>query len=260
MKWFEQEIEKAHDQGVTNPGNLPYFLNATTPNKQAILLIHGFGSSPWEMRPLANHLHQQNFTVYGARLPGHGTNPEDLRDRTANEWLTTISSNYQSLINKGYKVSVAGLSTGAVLALKLALTQQPEKLILLAPFLQLKHPLAPISGLLSYIAPYQNKNIPLTEQPYYYQKRPLKGVAQIIKLCKQLDGNLDKITTPSITLTSSGDATIAAGTAANIYRQLGGNSKRFHCYSTAVPHVLTAAYNPCQKDVFLRCSNFMLGI
>ncbi len=257
MEWFEQEVKKAHNQGVSHSGNLPYFLSPKNSNGQAVLLIHGFGASPWEMRPLGDHLQQNNFTVFGARLPGHGTTPADLATRSAKEWLATVEQNYQSLIKMDYTVTIAGLSTGALLTLKLALQHQPNKIILLSPFLKLQHQLAPFAQLLSYIIPYQNKTIPFAEQPFYYQQRPLKGIAQINGLCKQLSNKLSTIQTPCLTLASTGDATIAKGTANKVHTQLGSNHKQFYQYGDNVPHVLTSDQNPCQQDVLRRCIDFI---
>ncbi len=257
MEWFDRKIDLAHTEGVSHPENLPFFLSPEKPNGQAVLLIHGFGASPREMFPLGEFLRKHDFTVYGVRLPGHGTSPEDLATRSAEEWLTTIEHGYQSLLAMNFEVSVAGLSTGALLTLKLAQQHPLKKLILLSPFLQLHHFLAPFAGLLSYLIPYQKKDISAVEQPFYYQQRPLKGIAQINRLCKQLRGRLDSITTPSLILTSTGDATIAKGTAAKIHQQLGSSNKQFHCYGDNVPHVLTTAENPQQQDVLQRCVSFL---
>ena len=257
MRWFEQETELAHKEGVSHPENLPFFLSPENPNGQAVLLIHGFTASPREMLPLGRILQKHNFTVYGVRLPGHGTSPEDLSTRRASEWQTNVKHSYQSLVKMDFEISVAGLSTGALLALNLALQHPLDKLILLSPFLQLQHFLAPFAGLLSYLIPYQNRDISESERPFYYQQRPLRGIAQINRLSRQLRGKLSLITTPSLILTSTGDATIAEGTAAKIHQQLGSNQKQFHCYGNEVPHVLTTAENPLQQDVLQRCINFL---
>jgi len=257
VQWFEQEIELAHKEGVSHPENFPFFLVPDVSNGQAVILIHGFSASPREMLPLGEILQRHNFTVYGVRLPGHGTNPEDLATRRAEEWVATAEDGYQSLVEMGFKISAAGLSTGALLALKLALQHPLDKLILLSPFLRLKHFLAPFAGLLCYLIPYQKKDISASERPFYYQQRPLKGIAQINRLSKQLNGKLNLITTPSLVLTSTGDTTIAPGTAAEIHRQLGSSQKQFHCYGNEVPHVLTTAENPQQQDVLQRCVIFL---
>ena len=257
MRWLDQEIELAQNEGVSHPENLPFFLAPEKSNGQAVLLVHGFGSSPREMLPLGKILQQHRFTVLGVRLPGHGTTPEDLANRRAEEWLASVERGYLSLAEMNFKVSVAGLSTGALLALKLALKHQLEKIILLSPFLKLQHVLAPFAGLLSYLIPYQKKEISIAERPFYYQRRPLKGIAQINALSKQLSGKLSTIMTPSLILTSTGDATIAPGSAAKIHQEIGSDQKQFHCYGDEVPHVLTTAENPQQQDVLQRCISFL---
>jgi carboxylesterase len=257
VRWFDQEIELAYNEGVSHPENLPFFLEPEEPNGQAVLLVHGFGSSPREMFPLGKRLQQHNFTVLGVRLPGHGTTPEDLANRRAEEWLATVENGYLSLAQRDFKISAAGLSTGALLILKLALQQQLANLILLSPFLKLHHVLAPFAGVLSYLIPYQKKEISIEESPFYYQRRPLKGIAQIHILIKQLSDKLEKIKAPSLTLTSTGDTTIAPGTASKVYQQLGSAQKQFHCYGDEVPHVLTTAENPQQQDTLQRCINFL---
>lgn len=257
MRWFDQEIEKSRNEGVTHPDNFPFLLCPENTNGQAVILIHGFSASPREMLPLGKRLQQHNFTVYGVRLPGHGTQPEDLATRKAEEWLATAERGYQSLVEMGFETSATGLSTGALVTLKLALHHPLKKQVLLSPFLQLNHFLAPFAGALSYLIPYQNRAISTADQPFYYQQRPLKGIAQINRLRRQLRGQLNLITTPSLVLTSTGDATIAPGTAAEIYRKLGSQKKQFHCYGDEVPHVLTTDENPQQQDVLLRCVNFL---
>jgi len=257
VEWFEQEIETAHNHGVTHPGNLPFFTVPTNPNGQAVLLIHGYCASPQEMMPLAEILLQHHITVCGVRLPGHGTSPADLVNRSATEWLTTVKQGYQFLIERDYRVSVAGLSTGALLALTLAQHQTPEKLLLLAPFLRLQHPMAPFTGILSHFIRYQNRSVSVTEQQFYYQQRPLSGVAQIIMLCHQLKKQLNQIKTPALTLTSTGDRTIATGTATKLQQQLGSKIKPIHCYDDSVPHALLSIQNPQRDDVLNRSLNFL---
>lgn len=257
MQWFDQEIELAKNKRVSHPENLPFFLVPEKTNGQAVLLVHGFGSSPREMFPLGETLLQHNFTVFGVRLPGHGTTPEDLATRRVEEWQAAVERGYLSLAEMGFKISAAGLSTGSLLILNLALQHQLENLLLLAPFLKLKHPLAPYTGILSYLVPYQEKEISEAERPFYYHQRPLKGIAQINRLIRQLRGKLSAIKTPSLVLTSTGDAVIAQGTAAKIYQQLGSHKKQFHRYGAEVPHVLTTKENPQQLDVLQRCVTFL---
>lgn len=257
MNWFKEEIKLAEREKVSHPENRPFLLLPEQSNGRAVILIHGFSSSPREMAPLGDKLVQTGFIVYGPRLPGHGTSPEDLAGRTAEDWLGVCERGYANLSGLGLTISAAGLSTGALLTLRLALEQPLDKLILLSPFLKLNHILAPYAGLLSYFIPNQQKNIPLEEQAFYYQQRPLKGIAQIIRLCRYLRRRLGQIKNPTLVLAATGDQTIAPGTAKDLFTCLGGKEKDFYCYGADVPHGLTTAGNPRQADVLQRCADFL---
>ncbi|MBN1957122.1 MAG: hypothetical protein JW773_02870, partial [Desulfuromonadales bacterium] len=64
MLWLEEEKKLAVQEGVSHSLNYPFLLESETPTKHAVLLIHGFSSSPQEMRPLAEVLQTRGLTVY----------------------------------------------------------------------------------------------------------------------------------------------------------------------------------------------------
>ena len=257
MLWFEEEKKLAIQEGVTHPLNQPFLLQPESQGQHAVLLIHGFSSSPREMYPLGLALQQSGLTVYGVRLPGHGTRPEDLAERTAEEWFAVCERGYRQLKETHETISAVGLSTGALLSIKLALRHPVERLILLSPFLRLKHSLAPFAWLLSYFIPYQNKEISPQEQAFYYQQRPLKGIAQIHRLKQQIKKQLGQVRIPTLVLAAAGDVTIARGTAEKLFSELGSRNKEFHGYGMEVPHVLTSNSNPEQENVLQRCRDFL---
>jgi len=90
-------------------------------NNIGCLVIHGFTGSPYGVRWLGEHLHEQgDYTVFGPRLAGHGTTPDDLAATTWREWYFSALSGYHLLRDHCDHVFVIGLSMGAVLALLLA--------------------------------------------------------------------------------------------------------------------------------------------
>lgn len=209
------------------------------------------------MRALAEHLTEHNFTTLAVRLPGHGTSPEDLAERRAEEWLTATERGYQILQQMNLTVSAVGLSTGALLLLQLSLRRPLKRLVLLSPYLRLKHPLAPLAGAMHKFIPFQHREVERSVRPFYYQRRPLKGIAQINRLRWQIKKQLSQITCPTLVLTAKGDKTISPGTAEQLFNQLGCALKEYHCYGNAVPHALTTAENPCLIDVFRRTTFFL---
>lgn len=253
---LEQVIAQARNDGVKHPDNLPFLLTPDKPSKTSILLVHGFGATPQEMRGLANHLKKNGLSVLAIRLPGHGTTPEDLANQRIENWLAATRQGYDILRQNSTKVSAVGLSTGGLLLLLLAEQLNLDRLVLLSPYLRLKHPLAPYVRLLSWIIPFQEREIAAAEQPFYYQRRPLKGIAELNRLQQQVKRTLPNITTPTLVLASKGDQTIYPGTAKRVFQLLGSRNKDFFSYGEEVPHALTSAENPQQHDVFSRVTDW----
>jgi len=106
----------------------------------AVLLLHGFTGSPWEVRPLAESLADRGFFVRAPRLPGHGTTPEDMLWVTWREWLSAAEASLDSL-SRFPRVCVAGLSMGGLLGLLLAERHgaRVSKLVLMAPVMRVQH-------------------------------------------------------------------------------------------------------------------------
>jgi len=94
----------------------------------AILLFHGFASSPKELYPLAEFL-SDNYDIYAPRLPGHGTSIKDLEKRKYTEWLSFSARIYKHLRSQYKKVVLIGFSMGGTIALYLSTKYRPHKLI-----------------------------------------------------------------------------------------------------------------------------------
>ena len=109
---------------------MPVFLNG---GKTAVLLIHGYLGSPYDVEYLADRLNSKGFTVSVPRLPGHGTNADDFLLSGGKDWLRKVYDSYMELDSRYEKVVIAGFSMGALLAVIAAAEFKPEKLILIAP-------------------------------------------------------------------------------------------------------------------------------
>ena len=97
-----------------------YFLKSKRRGASAVLLVHGFMSSPAELRGLGERLHADGHHVLGVRLKGHGTSPWDLRERNWHEWANSVERGYDVVRAYSREVHVVGFSTGGLLALHLA--------------------------------------------------------------------------------------------------------------------------------------------
>lgn len=89
--------------------------------ESAVILIHGFTSSPYEMQDVGTFLADQGYSVLGVRVFGHGTSPEDLEKTTYKDWTESAEEGMRQLLDAGFKrIFVCGYSFGANLSLHLA--------------------------------------------------------------------------------------------------------------------------------------------
>ncbi|MCJ8344419.1 alpha/beta fold hydrolase, partial [bacterium] len=94
----------------------PIYLEADQ-NEVGIILTHGYLASPEQVRPLAEYLHSLGYTVFCPRLRGHGTTPEDLKDRTLDDWYHNIERGIGIIKNSCKQYVLMGYSLGAILSL-----------------------------------------------------------------------------------------------------------------------------------------------
>lgn len=110
----------ADDTHPVLPGCEPWSSPGGGPH--GALVLHGFTGSPVSMRPLAEVLAGAGFAVEMPRLPGHGTDTEDLVETGFDDWLTEAERCLEVLQARtpDGKVVVAGLSMGGALTAALA--------------------------------------------------------------------------------------------------------------------------------------------
>ena len=112
--------------------------------EHALLLLHGFSSSPAVYRQIIPALTDSYDAVICPRLPGHGESIGAFSKAKASDWVTAAEESCDALTKEYQHVSVVGLSLGGVLACHLSQHFALHHLFLLAPAiaLQLKPSLA----------------------------------------------------------------------------------------------------------------------
>ena len=106
-------------------------------NKHALLLLHGFSSSPAVYRELLPGLTTLYDAIVCPTLPGHGDSIAAFTAAKANDWLSTCEFACAELVNNYERVDVLGLSLGGLLACHLSERFRLHHLYLLAPALAL---------------------------------------------------------------------------------------------------------------------------
>lgn len=107
--------------------------------RTGVLLIHGLGGTPIEMRYVALGLARAGYTVHVPQLADHCGSDEDLKQSRWQDWYWSVEAALDELRKTCDTVVVGGLSAGAILALHLA-ANRPEHVqgvVLFAPTLWL---------------------------------------------------------------------------------------------------------------------------
>ena len=91
-----------------------------------VLLIHGLGGTPVELKFVAQALNRIGHTVYCPLLVGHGGTGELLNTTTWTDWYKSVEEAHDTLKERSDVIIVGGLSAGVLLALHLAAERPRE--------------------------------------------------------------------------------------------------------------------------------------
>lgn len=142
---------------ATVPGAEPW--SATGSGERArtgVVLFHGFTGNPNSLRPLAERIHAEGYTVEVPLLPGHGTEWRDLAKTRYVDWRGEAELVVDRLTERCDRVVLVGLSMGGSLALDVA-SRRPADVAgvaaINAQILDPEQPLAKIAPVLQYLIP-----------------------------------------------------------------------------------------------------------
>ncbi len=197
---------------------------------RGVLLIHGFGGAPSEMRLLGDYLHGRGFTVLGVRLAGHGTSPEDMASTKWPHWYAAVEDGYHLLGGLCGEVNVAGLSMGALLAFKLAAEYPAARIAAVnAPLFifDRRLPLLPVYRLFRRFERQEKRKYAGGElYNVAYDYVPLACLTSLLAFIRHVDGLLPFVDRPALMLQSRNDRTVRPDSANHIYRRLASRDKR----------------------------------
>lgn len=213
--------------------NQPFYFEGG--NNKAVLLVHGWTSTPYEVRRLGVYLNENGYTVHAPMLRGHGTVPKDLENVRWEDWLEDISRSYEELSQKYEKVFVAGTSIGSNLAMLLA-EKNPNLagLVLMAtPYrVKMEKIVVFLTFLLSKIKKYKKKFYPPTfgvsttvTRLISYQSYPTKNSREVFKLVKASRENLPKVIQPCFVIQSNFDHVVSRNSLEEIYKRISSKTK-----------------------------------
>jgi len=222
--------------------NQPFYFKGT--NGKAVLLIHGWMSTPYEVRRLGKYLNENGYTVYAPQLKGHGTVPKDLEKVRWTDWLEDLERACVFLRQQEVgKIYLAGTSIGANLAAVLA-AQKKEiaGIILMAmPYrIKLEAPALVLAKFLKIFKSYNKKRYPPTfgvsttiTRLISYQTYPIQSALEVYGLIEKSRDILPKISQPCFIVQSAQDHVVQKGSLKMIYDKIGSPIKKKQYISRA---------------------------
>ena len=195
------------------PGCDPWSCEGSGDNADiGMLLIHGFTGSPASMRPMAEDLGQRGYAVEMPRLPGHGTQWRELQKTTWQDLARETIAAFERLRARTKAQVVVGLSNGGLIALRLAQTRGEDLagIVLINPFLFTLDPRAKILPLLKWVLPtipgtHLNDIAKPEMDEVAYDRVPLRALASVSQLQRQVRAKLSEVTVPTLLFTSRQD-------------------------------------------------------
>ncbi|MFI4919859.1 MAG: alpha/beta hydrolase [Legionellales bacterium] len=160
--------------------------------ERALLVLHGFASSPAVYRHLIPKLKHYNAIVCPV-LPGHAQSIEAFSHAKAADWLAMATQICGELCKEYQKVDVLGLSLGGLLACKLSQLFPVNHLYLLAPALKLKmrtNSIMKLAQVLQCLGFHHLRNAAgnlITDEhaEITYRKLPIATIIEMLRLAQQ---------------------------------------------------------------------------
>ena len=213
------------------PGAEPFLYSA---GDVGCLLIHGFTSTPSELRELGRYLASKGITASAPLLPGHGTSAPDLRGLTWRDWYDCASAALDEMRDNCERVFVAGLSLGGILALRLAAWRgdDPAGVVAMsAPVLfppGLSRMLRAMHGRVQYLRkPLRDIQDPEARRTHLsYMRSPLDATASVVELAGLVRAQLSEVRVPALIIYARRDHVVHPLNAHVIYSRLGSPYKR----------------------------------
>jgi len=241
---YESDYHRYYIQGESKPLDvgMPFLVKGKSKNV-GVLLSHGYMAAPREVETLAHYLGGIGFWVYVPRLKGHGTSPDDLADRSYQDWVESIDRGYAVISSICQRVVVGGFSTGAGLALDLAArVKKVAGVFAVAAPMTLKDfssKFAPAVDMWNRIMDkaygvgpkmefVENK----PENPHInYLRNPISGVREIERLMDDLEPKLPDLDVPALIVQSRRDPVVEPKGSRKIFKLLGTEDKEYRLFN-----------------------------
>lgn len=230
-------------------------------------LIHGYTSTPDEMREVADKIHSEfNETIFVTRLRGHGELPSHIVNLSLYNWDEQVSKEYDVLNKNCKKINIVGFSFGGALATKLAQNKEVNNLYLLSPYIfarynwyylfKLETYLDAFSDILMYSKKTKIAQINSQEglnKHIAYWNMPFLPVKKSKTFFNEVKTDLNKITASVLLQQSKNDKTSDIQSSIYIYENINSENKELVIFEKS-NHVIIEDYD--KEEVINNILNF----
>ncbi|MDH3973607.1 MAG: alpha/beta fold hydrolase [Deltaproteobacteria bacterium] len=223
LKFTAPEYDDINKSEKRTSSGEPFFYRTGKAYKKrrGVLLVHGFSANPAEMKVIGEGLFKKGYEVYGLRLPGHGTSPADMRERSRKEWLKEVSLGLALISRYCPRFFVIGNSMGALLSL-MAMTASPvivSGFVAIAPAFRVKDKRLPyvtyvdaaqrlyrVFAELKADWPYINS---MPENPdINYSQIPYHGLFELYQTTRESRDYIEKLNVPTLFIQAEHEFTV----------------------------------------------------
>lgn len=197
-----------------------------------ILFVHGFTGSPASMRSWAEFFLARGYTVRVPRLPGHGTQWQDLNQVSWEEWPARVIEELDELRKTCEKIFLFGLSMGGGTSLYVAARHNEilSGIVLVNPMIHIPGiavKFAPILAIFRSHLPSVGNDIKRPSvSEWSYDALPTKGVVQLKKLLNQSRETLGQVKVPLLLFHSVEDHTLPVSNTEIVMAEVGSQRKQ----------------------------------
>jgi carboxylesterase len=247
--------------------NQPFHLEAE--GSRACLFLHGLGGGIYELEPLAARLHARGFTVAGFNYPGHDRPATRMPASSWEEWYARALEGYRALRAGSRSVSVVGFSTGCQLALLLASEEKVERLVLLSPYVRIRHrwfylarPEAYLRSVGRFVEDVPRRPLSIrdpamraeAEKVVFFRTFNLSAVRSAMELIERVRTRLSAIEAPALLMQSVEDSVVDPDGAEYLHQHLGSTERELHWLRRS-DHAISLDVE--RETVFARVSAFL---
>jgi carboxylesterase len=198
-----------------------------------VLLVHGLNGNTGDMAELEELFLKHGMITKNMLLPGHGSKVKDMLSTGWEEWAQAVHVELSQLKELCDVVFLVGHSLGGALVLHVASHEDVAGVVPICAPLHLQPWLKPAVSFGKYILPLvptlrEDVRDPEARRRYnrdVYRWTPLHPVESMVRFLPQLRTEIQRITAPSLIITSLHDHVVPARDGREIYKLIGSREK-----------------------------------